>query len=156
MLAFYDVDKDYVKYLKTIDPKVPNVTYDSNNKFVCGVVFELNGICYYAPVSHMTNKQRTNLLIYDGEAAIASIRFAFMFPAYESVLYQKDFSVIAKTDPKYANLLAKEYGFCVAHSNDIYSKASSVYRIGCNKNHILNVNCCDFRKLEEHYKKFIK
>ena len=53
MIAFYDVDSEYVDFLKTIDSKVPNIKYDGNNKFVCGIVFKINNVEYYAPVSHM-------------------------------------------------------------------------------------------------------
>lgn len=52
MIAFYDVDSEYVDFLKTIDSKVPNIKYDGNNKFVCGIVFKINNVEYYAPVSH--------------------------------------------------------------------------------------------------------
>ena len=47
MLKFYDIDEDYIKFLKTIDKQVPNVKYDSNNKFLCGVVLDINGVKYY-------------------------------------------------------------------------------------------------------------
>lgn len=46
MLKFYDIDKGYIDYLKTFDRQVPNIEYSSNNKFVCGIVLEENGIKY--------------------------------------------------------------------------------------------------------------
>ena len=154
MISFYDVDKDYIQFLKKYDRQVPNVEYDSNNKFVCGVVLEIYGIKYYAPISHMTNKQQTNIQITDRGKPISTIRFSFMFPAYDEVLIRKDFSEIAKTDQKYADLLAAEYKFCKDNITDIHKKALSVYNIGCNKEHRLNYTCCDFKKLEEHYLEF--
>ena len=63
MLNFYDIDENYINFLKTIDIQVPNVKYDVNNKFVCGIVLKVNGVNYYAPVSHKTDKQQTNLQI---------------------------------------------------------------------------------------------
>ncbi len=57
MLKFYDIDKEYINFLKTFDKQVPNIAYSSNNKFVCGIVLEVNGIKYYAPISHKTDKQ---------------------------------------------------------------------------------------------------
>lgn len=86
MLRFYDIDEDYVKYLQTIDSQIPNIHYGTNNKFVCGVVFEINGVKFYAPVSHMNKKQKTNMIIYDNGKPISSIRFSFMMPAYDEVL----------------------------------------------------------------------
>lgn len=38
MLKFYDIDEKYIQFLKTIDSQVPDVKYESNNKFVCGVM----------------------------------------------------------------------------------------------------------------------
>lgn len=156
MLNFYDVDKKYVQFLKTIDKQVPNIEYHTNNKFVCGVVLDIHGIKYYAPISHMTNKQRTNILIYDKGKTISSIRFSFMIPAFDEVLTKKNFADIAKTDAAYADLLASEYDYCKSHLQNIQEKALTVYKIGCNKEHVLNYTCCDFQKLEDHYKEYQK
>lgn len=154
MLRFYDIDEKYIQFLKTIDRQVPNVKYDSNNKFVCGVVLEINGVKYYAPISHKTDKQQTNLQIFDNGKPISTIRFSFMIPAFDEVLTYKNFKIVAKSDQNYANLLQAEYDYCSNHIQDITNKALSVYRIGCNKNHRLNYTCCDFKKLEEHYMEY--
>ena len=154
MIKFYDIDEAYVRYLQTIDSKIPNIHYNTNNKFICGVVLNINGINYYAPISHTTQRFQTSLLIYDGDTAISSIRFSFMFPAYNDVLTQKNFRDIAKIDPNYANLISKEYAYCRSHEADILRKAASVYRIGCNPNHRFNYACCNFRNLEENYMKY--
>lgn len=151
MLKFYDIDKEYINYLKTFDKQVPNITYSSNNKFVCGIVLEVNGIKYYAPISHKTDKQQTNLQIFDNGRPISTIKFSFMIPAYSEVLKLKNFKEIAKSDPNYAALLQAEYSYCSSHITDIKNKALSVYRIGCNKNHRLNYTCCNFKLLEKHY-----
>ena len=156
MLGFYDVDKDYIDYLKKIDRQIPNVSYESNNKFVCGVVFNVGDIQYYAPISHMNRKQRTNLPIYSKGKIISTIRFSFMFPAFDSVLVRKDFGEIAKSNEQYARLLRTEYRFCVSHQDQIRQRAKQVYDIGCNKDHTLNYTCCDFAKLEKYYLDFNK
>ena len=36
MIKFYSVDENYIDTLKTVDKQVPNIKYDSNNKFFCG------------------------------------------------------------------------------------------------------------------------
>lgn len=154
MLKFYDIDENYIQFLKTIDRQVPDVKYDSNNKFLCGVVLEINGIKYYAPISHKTDKQQTNLQIFDNGVPISTIRFSFMIPAFDEVLTYKNFKDIAKIDPAYASLLHAEHSYCSNNVADIKSKALSVYKIGCNKNHRLNYTCCDFKKLEEHYMEY--
>lgn len=151
MLSFYYVNKDYVDYLRQFDSKVPTLNYDTHDKFFCGIVLNVGEIKYYVPVSHDTSRQQTSLLIYDGVRAISSLKFAFMIPVPISKINRIDFNEIAKTDTKYADLLRAEYSYCSSHRNEIYNKASSVYRIGCNKNHRLSGVCCDFKKLEEKY-----
>ncbi|MBR3295315.1 MAG: type III toxin-antitoxin system ToxN/AbiQ family toxin [Clostridia bacterium] len=47
MIKFYSVDENYIDTLKTVDKQVPNIKYDSNNKFFCGIVLKkkvLHGI----------------------------------------------------------------------------------------------------------------
>lgn len=79
-----------------------------------------------------------------------------MLPAYNDVLTIKNFKEIAKVDEAYANLLASEFDYCMKHEDDILKKASSVYKIGCNKQHKLNYTCCDFKKLEKNYMSYKK
>ena len=154
MLKFYDIDENYIQFLKTIDRQVPDVKYDSNNKFLCGIVLDVHGVKYYAPISHKTDKQQTNLQIFDNGVPISTIRFSFMIPAFDEVITYKNFKDIAKIDPAYASLLHAEHSYCSNNVADIKSKALSVYKIGCNKNHRLNYTCCDFKKLEEYYMEY--
>ena len=156
MIKFYDVEENYINYLKTIDRQIPNIAYSTNNKFVCGIVLDIDGVTYYAPISHTTQRFRTSKLIYDKGRPISSIRFSFMFPAPQSVLTQKNFAQIRAIDPNYADVITAEYKYCVNNEIDILQKANSVYNIGCNKNHPNNYTCCDFKKLESEYMKYDK
>lgn len=150
MLKFYDVDEQYVKYLQRIDKQIPNISYTTNNKFICGVVLSVNGFDYYAPISSNTQKQRTSLPILNKSGrTIATIRFCFMFPVLYQYLTEKDFYQVNQQDPKYADLLATEYNYCLANEPRILAKAQSVYAIGCNKDHVLNYTCCNFKLLEQ-------
>lgn len=152
MLNFYDVDENYIKYLQTIDKQIPNISYETHNKFTCGTVLDINGIQYYAPISSKNQIQKTNLPIYDKHGiVIATIRFCFMFPATVDVLTEKNFRIINQIDTKYTDLLATEYDYCLSHEQQIKEKALSVYEIGCNKNHKYNYTCCDFKELEAKF-----
>ena len=153
-MKFYDIDENYVKFLQSIDRQIPNIHYGTNNKFVCGVVLKIGGVKYYAPISHITKKFQTSMLIFDRGRVISSIRFSFMLPAYDEVLSEKDFKKIAEKDQNYANIISAEYDYCRHHKEEIYQKAEAVYKIGCNKNHKLNFTCCDFKKLEAEYLKY--
>ncbi|WP_304841984.1 type III toxin-antitoxin system ToxN/AbiQ family toxin [Dubosiella newyorkensis] len=79
-LGFYDVNIDYIDYLKQFDPKVPNIIYDSHQKFLCGVVFKINGLKYYVPVSSFNREMQSNYVIQVGGIPVGSLRFSFMFP----------------------------------------------------------------------------
>lgn len=85
-LKFYDVDEKYVEILKKAEikkrgsSKIPNIIYEERNKFVCGIVMNIDGMNYFAPVSSQTKYTDDSLLINDKGKNISSIRFAFMFP----------------------------------------------------------------------------
>ena len=155
MLKFYDVDDRYVKFLQSHDKQVPNITYFGYNKFICGIVLSINGCDYYAPISSNKNVYRTSYPITASGIVIATIRFCFMFPAPLSVLTEKDFAQVRKTDNAYADLLLKQWRCCQTNYNAIMLKAQTVYKIGCNKNHYFNHACCDFKMLESVYTKFV-
>ena len=57
-LSFYDIDKDYVKYLQKEErnergfTRVPNIEYPRNlPKFTCGVVLDVHGYSPFAVVA---------------------------------------------------------------------------------------------------------
>lgn len=156
MLQFYYVDKKYADYLRKFDKQVPSLNYDSHDKFFCGIVLKIGDIKYYAPISHETRKQQTNIIITDKGVPISSIKFCFMIPVPNSEITKLDFREIAKTDKAYADLLEAEYKFCKKNKTAIYNKAKSVYRIGSNEKHRLNYTCCKFKVLEKHMKAYIK
>lgn len=155
MIEFFDVDINYINYLKQYESKIPNIEYNNSNKFICGVVQKINDLNYYAPISSKTSPQRTSLLIYDNQRVISSIKFAFMFPVPDDALAIKNISQIRLVDSSYADLLQMEYSFCNSHENEIIRKAQSVYRYGTNPNHHLFNCCCNFTLLEEKYNLYI-
>ena len=151
-LIFYDIDENYIDYLKTFDHQVPNIRYNKFNKFFCGIVLQVGQYNYFAPVTSLTKQQRTNFLIYDKGRVISSIRFSFMIPAFPEVLTLKDFS---KQPQTYRDLLNAEIKYCNQKVDKIYKKAKQVYKIGTNRSHPLSYTCCDFKLLEEKSLKYL-
>lgn len=157
MLKFYDVDISYVNFLRSFDCRVPQIKYNTYNKFVCGVVLKIDKYDYFVPISSNISKQYTNMLIQDDNGkVIASIKFCFMFPVPTNLIKIKDFARIRQVDPTYADLLEKELKFCQKNENKILQKAQNIYRIGCNKKHVLNYSCCDFLLLQQKYDEWVK
>ena len=156
MLNFYDVDPTYASYLRQFDSRIPNIVYDKHRKFVCGIVLTVDGHKFFAPISSNTTKQQTCILIQDDAGRVlSSIKFSFMFPVPDSALTEKDFAAVRTTDAPYADLLAKEIEFCRANEDTILAKAKSVYKIGCNPDHVLHKFCCDFALLQEKHDEWL-
>ena len=158
-MNFYFVKPSYVGYLKTIDPKVPDVQYAKRNKFLCGVVLDVNGKQYFSPVSSFKKQQRTNFIIEDKNGnAVSSLRLSFMLPIPQEQL--SPYVIAQEPDQQYRSLLMQELAYIQAHESEIKQKASDVYAIGNNPSHYLAKNCCDFAKLEREataagYQKFL-
>lgn len=152
-LAFYEVSERYIEYLKRYDDKVPNIRYETREKFVCGILFNVNGNGYYAPISSFNKPQRTNHIIKVGEYPVGSIRFSFMFPVPDSEIRRKDFS---KEDQHYKNLINSEYRYCKIHQAAILKKAKEVYDRTLNDVPTYAMNCCDFKLLESKCKEWEK
>lgn len=124
-LKFYEVDKTYVAYLKRFDSKIPNISYDKHDKFICGVLLNINEMNYYAPISSFNRQQRTNILIKNRKGEVtSSIRLSFMFPVPDDQVKVLDFS---KEEGFYKYLLMEENAFCNRHADEIRSKAEYIY-----------------------------
>lgn len=152
-LRFYDIDADYIKYLKENgDSKVPNFEYKKHNKFFCGIVLTINNFNYFAPVSSNIKKSQTSFLIMDKDSKkdvlkpISSLRFSFMFPCPSKYLSLKDFS---KEDRKYQILLKKELRYCNRNVEKIIKLANRVYKLGLKEKTRNMFNICNFKLLEE-------
>ena len=159
-LKFYEVDSEYIKYLRVNgDQKIPNIEYEKHKKFFCGIVLTINNFNYFAPVSSYNKKVHTSFLIMDKDRetkklkAISSLRFSFMFPCPIEYLSQKDFS---KEDEKYKILLRKELHYCNTNREKIKKMANEVYKLGLNEKNRQKFNICDFKKLEEKCLEYIK
>lgn len=148
-LNFYTVDQDYVDELKAIEPKIPDIQYETHNKFVCGILFRISGFDYFAPVSSFTKQQKTNFIIKNvNNKPVGCIRFSFMFPIPEDHRAVKNFH---EEDYRRKRLLLEELVYCNRKAKQIVSKAQHVYRMATTgaDAHMAAV-CCDFKKLERY------
>ncbi len=144
-LNFYEIESDYINYLRRTDSKIPQPSKTINSKPFCGIVLNLGETNYYAPISSFIIPQQTNFLIKDGNKVISSIRFSFMIPVPQYALILKDFS---KEESNYASLLEKEHRYCKENIEKIRKKALNVYNNRLNNKDMFIINCCDFKKLE--------
>lgn len=153
-LKFYDVDIEYLNYLRQFEPRLPKVLYERHNKFVCGVVFEKNGLPYVVPVSSNTRPQKTSLIIKNKKnQPISSLRFSFMFPCPSEFLKYKDFK--EETSKNYRRWLQEEIRYCNIRREKLRSKAEYTYfhRTIEPKEPFVTV-CCDFELLEDKCREY--
>lgn len=162
-LDFYYVDSNYVQFLQQAEiekrgfSRVPNVNYGPNHKpkFLCGIVFEVNGIPYYVSVSSFKVRKPDNFIIYGHNGApVASLRFNYMFPVPQSLLTLRQIS--NEPDAAYRSLLAQERRYCIQNQVDIRKKAQRTYkRVLLGKDIGLVQNSCDFQLLETKYHEWL-
>ena len=153
-LNFYEVDVLYTDFLREYgDNKILFIRYGKNDRFLCGILFEIDGMNYFAPISSFKQPQKSNIIIKDHHGNdIGSIRFGYMFSVPLSLVRKKDFSV---KNQFYQRLLEEEYNFCLKNSQRIISKATHIYRnVKEKKDLTLVKNCCDFDVLEPAYRNY--
>lgn len=116
---------------------------------MCGIVLQINGLNYYALISHYSKQQKDNILIKNRIAEVkGSIRFNYMFPVPDFCLNYKDFS--KEEDINYRKLLFAEYAFCIRNEQKIKNKAHRTYTKVIDKlSESLLHNSCDFKLLEK-------
>lgn len=162
-LFFYDVDTEYVKYLKSVEiskrgfTRVPDIEYGNRRKMVCGVVLEVNGCNYYVPSSSYKKQQPNNILIRLDDDRFnqvkGSLRFNYMFPVTEQYISKRDFS---KESPGRKEFLRGQWVFCNQIEEEIKQMAEVTYNTVINgDDSSLMKASCDFKLLEEASKKYI-
>jgi len=163
--TFYDVNPEYIKYLKNYDPHVMNIEYANRNKFVYGVVLETSDkIKYFVPVSHYSDSKENNILIkikdHKHFVTVGSLRFNYMFPIPEKCLTYIDFKKQDHFDTNDERIkVENEYRYIkkVIGIKKIQKMASQTYKDVVSKvNKQLSNNSCDFKILEEAYWEYIR
>ncbi len=162
-LFFYDVDPQYIKYLKQKEiekrgfTRVPDIEYKNEKKMVCGIVLEINDYKYYVPISSYKKKQENNLLIVLKDDAYnqikGSLRFNYMFPIADQYISKRDFSRSKSLSRK--EFLRRQWVYCNTIVEDIKKMALDTYNeVIEGKNEKLIKASCDFKLLEEAAKAY--
>lgn len=163
-LNFYTVDLLYVNYLKNAEQekrgfsRVPNMDYGDQRKqkFLCGVVLQVNSMNYYVPVTSYKQQKPDNFLIKAANGqVVSSLRFNYMFPVPNQLISVR---IIAdEPDRAYRALLSQELRYCIKNQETIQHLAERTYkRVLLGKDLGLVANSCDFRLLEQAYSSYIQ
>ncbi|ART78727.1 hypothetical protein B4U37_21690 (plasmid) [Sutcliffiella horikoshii] len=145
------IESSYLDFLRKTDK---NVSTDptKNRKFV-GILFEVNGYIYCAPLTSpkpkhkkMSDKQPDIYKVDSGKLGLINLNN--MIPVTESVIIRIDINKEPQED--YRNLMTKQMIHIRKDEDLIKKKANKLYKIvGSGKQPKLNDRCCDFIELEK-------
>lgn len=152
-LSFYTVDERYIDHLA---PHAPHLFKNArkgqahSRKYV-GIVLEVNGFDYFAPLSSFKEKHRKmkNGLDFIKVGDYAVINLNNMFPIAEGTYQRVDFSSVP--DRRYRDLLQAEYRIIKQLEGRIRKNASTLYKYKLSNGDStrLSSRCNDFAALEE-------
>lgn len=136
-LSFYTVDERYIDYLA---PYAPHLFHNAkkgqghSRKYI-GIVLEVNGFEYFAPLSSLKEKHRRmkNGLDFIKVGDYAVINLNCMFPVATDTYQRVDFSAVQ--DKRYRDLLQAEYRIIKQLEGRIRKNASTLYNHKANTTH---------------------
>ena len=159
-LRLVKIDSNYCDYLRKYDSKVPyNFDRKRNRPFV-GVLFEVNGCKYFAPLASPKTKylkMHNSIDLFklkNGE--LGAINFNNMIPVTLNNVIMLELLEKNKTKEEriYIKMLKEQLYFLNRHKNILYRRSSKLYFNYVNKKLPINIynRCCNFLLLEEKCK----
>jgi len=150
------VQPSYLDYLRTFDPFV-SLDSSENRKFV-GIILEVNGHKYCAPLSSPKSKHQSmpdskvDVIKIDG-GQLGVINLNNMIPVHDSAVIHIDISAVP--DEQYKRLLTNQMLFIRSNEESIKKKAKRLYQIVKSQTQQkLNERCCNYLLLEEAASKY--
>lgn len=160
-LRIYEIDPEYILYLHGFDCRVSLEHNDGKTRKYLGILLEVDGKKYYAPMSspkpkHLTiNSSAADIYkIDDGNLGVVNLNN--MIPVPNSAVIDIDINTIANFT--YKRLLQKQARKIKADSDKIIKKANRLYKMVYRDttSESLIKRCCDFKMLEEKSSDYAK
>ncbi len=159
-IKLYEIKPDYITYLSAYAPHLfqnKKVGQKNERKYI-GIVFQINGFDYFAPLSSFKDKHRLmkESLDFIKIKDYAVINLNNMFPVPPSE--RKYVDIRAERDIHYRSLLLAEYRFIKSIQEKIWKNAQNVYKIKLKDGNTsaLSKRCNDFVLLEKACKDYAK
>lgn len=160
MISFYEIDDDYINYLRKFDKKVLTTKEEDRKhtrKYI-GIMFHNREYKYFISLS--SYKPETYDEMYESISLkkignMAVLRINNMIPVIDEVVHEVIFNSIS--DIKYRNLLISEYRIIKNREREIRIDSRIVYHYrlnNINKEKGLYNLCCNFKLLEEKSKEY--
>ena len=151
--SFYMVDSDYCDYLRKSDPCVPYTMESKAIRPFVGIVFSVNNVHYYAPLTspkpkHLRMKSQIDFLKIKG-GEWGAINFNNMIPVHPGSLTKVEMKILDEDSPAdkaYKNLLSNQLSWCNSNRESILKQAEKLYRLiaGGKAWDNLVSRCCNF------------
>ena len=157
-LLFYEIDEKYIDFLSQFSEHLfhnAKVSQTYSRKYV-GILFEINGIKYFAPLSSFKPKHKrlseTVDFIKIGDMAVINLNN--MFPVPEIAYSLKNPNT--EKNQQYRTLLNNEIRIIKRKTEQIINNAKAVYnhKMTNDGKSKLSQRCNDFKLLEEKYKEW--
>lgn len=156
-IKLYEVSSAYVGYLA---PHAPHLFRNKqkgqqNERKYIGVVFQVKGVNYFAPLSSFKEKHKKmrDSIDFIKIKNYAVINLNNMFPVPEGKYTYVDIS--KECNAKYKSLLLAEYRYIKSIQEKIRKNAATIYKLKISGEvSSLTKRCNDFLKLEELCKKY--
>lgn len=154
-LRIFRVTEEYVEYLRTFDDQVHKHDDKKNTTPYLGIVLNINGFDYYAPMTSPKAKHKHMNDSYDfikiKNGSYGAINLNNMIPILKGELIEFDISTL--TDEFKKNIFQNQAGFIRRNSKYIQDTAEILYNMiindKINKEEKLVARCCNFKLLEE-------
>nr|EKW0785504.1 type III toxin-antitoxin system ToxN/AbiQ family toxin [Klebsiella michiganensis] len=159
-MKFYIIADSYIKHLKSCDEKVRE---NKGTRPYIGVVFEVNGVEFLAPLTSYKEKHDKIPsgfpLIFkmhelgNEENKLGMVQLNNMVPVLSSEIELLDLSVL---DPQYRNLLNLQQQFLRKNQEELQKKAGKLYSIVSKgfSTKLIDL-CCNFQALEAAMKTYV-
>lgn len=159
-MELYKVDTTYCNYLHYYEPKIPYIEDEKENRPFIGVILNVNGKNFFAPLTspkkkHLMMKDMQDFLKID-QGRLGGINLNNMIPIPKSYLEKIEINTLK--DPKYKIMLKKQMRWINQNELRIHNRARNLYYLISNGHTTKELlrRCCDFRLLERKCDDFMR
>lgn len=169
-LGLYRVEAKYTDYLRSFQKHVQSNNSETHNTPWIGLVIQQGDFDYFVPLtSDKNNKVKTSIISHRIEVKhsnkkveyLGAILFYNMIPVPKGLYSKIDFDEESKVDPKYSDLLKKQYYWMniIQNKKTIINKSLNLYESRYTKDgrrKLYDKMCLDFKKLEDKAIEYIE